>query len=106
MKRHLLKRWNYWPPFLGTGIRIETISKDLMFVRVQLKRRLWNCNIFGTQFGGSIYAMTDPIYMAMLLILLGREYIIWDKAASIRFKKPGRTDLFAEFQLTEPDLAD
>ncbi|WP_348240556.1 DUF4442 domain-containing protein, partial [Salmonella enterica] len=58
----------------------------------------------GTQFGGSIYAMTDPFYMLMLMNNLGPDYIVWDKAASIRFRKPGRTDLFATFEITDAEL--
>src|SRR5207248_567645 len=91
MKRVLLYLWNFWPPFWGAGIKIDVISPDYKYVRTRLKRRPWTKNIVSTQFGGSIYAMTDPIYMVMLLMLLGRDYIVWDKAANIRFRKPGRT---------------
>jgi len=105
MKRLLFLLWNLWPPFWGAGIAIDTLSPDLKFVRMRLKRRPWTRNIAGTQFGGSIYAMTDPIYMVMLLNQLGRDYIVWDKAATIRFRKPGRTDLFAEFAITDEDVA-
>ncbi len=105
MKRMLLYLWNFWPPYWGAGIKIEKISKDYKYARVRLKRRPWTKNIVGTQFGGSIYAMVDPIYMVMLMMLLGRDYIVWDKAANIRFRKPGRTDLTAEFTLTDEDVA-
>jgi hypothetical protein len=104
MKRILLYLWNFWPPYWGAGITIEKIAKDYKYARTRLKRRPWTKNIVGTQFGGSIYAMVDPIYMVMLLMLLGRDYIVWDKAASIRFRKPGRTDLTAEFTLTDEDV--
>lgn len=106
MKRVLFYLWNLWPPFWGAGIAIDTIAADFKFVRIRLKRRPWTRNIVGTQFGGSIYAMTDPIYMTMLMVQLGRDYIVWDKAASIRFRKPGRTDLFAEFSISDADIAD
>jgi acyl-coenzyme A thioesterase PaaI-like protein len=106
MKRLALYLWNLWPPFWGAGIAIDAISADLKFARIRLKRRPWTRNIVGTQFGGSIYAMTDPIYMTMLMMHLGRDYIVWDKAASIRFRKPGRSDLFAEFSINDADVAD
>lgn len=48
--------------------------------------------------------MTDPIYMAMLLEHLQFQYIVWDKAAQIRFRKPGKTDLIADFKLTSEDI--
>lgn len=105
MKRALFRLWNLWPPFWGAGIAIEHISADMKFVRMRLKRRPWTRNIVGTQFGGSIYAMTDPIYMVMLMTQLGRDYIVWDKAATIRFRKPGRVDLFAEFAINDDDIA-
>jgi hypothetical protein len=104
MKRWILYLWNFWPPYFGAGIWIDCISKDFKYGRTRLKRRPWTKNIVGTQFGGSIYAMVDPIYMVMLLMLLGRDYIVWDKAATIRFRKPGRTTLIAEFTLTDEDV--
>lgn len=105
MKTWLFYLWNFWPPFWGPGIVLDKISSDLRYVRMKLKKRPWTRNIVGTQFGGSIYAMTDPIYMTMLLVNLGRDYVVWDKAASIRFRKPGRTDLFAEFRLSAEEIA-
>src|SRR5262249_56824530 len=59
----------------------------------------------GTQFGGSMYSMTDPFYMLMLIQNLGPDYTVWDKSAHISYLKPGRTDLTAEFILTDDDLA-
>lgn len=96
--------WNFWPPFWGAGIKIDSISRDMFHIRILLKKRPWTRNYVGTQFGGSIYAMVDPFYMVMLLYHLGRDYIIWDKAAQIRFRKPGRTALVADFRLNEDDI--
>jgi acyl-coenzyme A thioesterase PaaI-like protein len=106
MKRYLFYLWNLWPPFLFSGIKIDYVSKDFMTVRMRLKKRFWNRNLVGTQYGGSIYSMTDPIYMAMLLDHLQYQYIVWDKSAHIRFRRPGRTDLLAEFKLTAQDILD
>jgi hypothetical protein len=44
--------------------------------------------------------MTDPFYMLMLIENLGRDYIVWDKAASIRFRKPGRGKVTAQFRIS------
>ncbi|MBY0555348.1 DUF4442 domain-containing protein [bacterium] len=104
MKKYLFYLWNFWPPFLGAGIKVDHVSSDMMSTTMRLKKRFWNRNIVGTQYGGSIYSMVDPIYMAMMLSHLNREFIIWDKSASIRFRKPGKTDLFAHFTLTQQDL--
>lgn len=95
---------NFWFPFFGAGIKIVEVSKDYHYMKVVLKRRWYNANYVGTQFGGSMYAMTDPFYMIMLIQILGREYIVWDKAASIEFKKPGKSDLTAEFRINREQI--
>lgn len=96
---------NFWMPFLGAGIKIIYISSDYREVQVQMKLRWYNKNYVGSYFGGSIYAMTDPFYMIMLINNLGRDYIVWDKAATINFKKPGRSTLNAVFILTDDLLS-
>lgn len=90
---------NLWPPFLGAGIRVEAISKDFRYARIGLKLRLLNRNMWGVHFGGSLFAMTDAFYSIMLKHNLGIDYMVWDKAASIEFIKPGRGRVFAEFRL-------
>src|ERR1700691_3764719 len=102
-----LRRWvNFWPPFLGMGIRIKYIGPDMKAVDVEMKLRFWNANYVGTQFGGSLFAMTDPFYMLMLMANLGRDYIVWDKAATIRYKKPGKGRVRAEFRLSDSQIED
>lgn len=103
-KRHL--RWlvNLWPPFLGAGIRIKRFQADWKTIDVEMKLRFWNSNYVGTQFGGSLYAMTDPFYMLMLIENLGPGYIVWDKAASIRFRKPGKGKVVASFRLSDEQI--
>jgi len=106
-KTHALRRWiNFWPPFLGAGIRVTRISPDMKAVDVEMKLRFWNANYVGTQFGGSLFAMTDAFYMLMLIANLGRDYIVWDKAATIRYRKPGKGTVRAEFRLSDSQLED
>ncbi|HEY4645935.1 MAG TPA: DUF4442 domain-containing protein [Steroidobacteraceae bacterium] len=102
--RRLLKLLHVYPPFLGAGIRIKRMSADMREIDVEMKRRWWNSNFVGTHYGGSLYSMADPFYMLMLIDNLGRDYIVWDKAASIRFRKPGRGAVRAEFRLTQQQL--
>lgn len=115
--RHVLKRpvkhlkpWllkhvmNLWPPYRGAGIKVREISPDWRFVRVELVARRLNRNYVGTHFGGSLFAMADPFLMLMYLESLGRRYIVWDHSAAIRFVKPGRGTVHAEFRLSETDL--
>ena len=106
-KSSQLRRWiNLWPPFLGAGIRVKYIAADMKAVDVEMKLRWWNTNYVGTHFGGSLFAMTDAFYMLMLMANLGRDYIVWDKAASIRYRKPGTGTVRAEFRLTDSQLDD
>lgn len=95
---------NFWSPFRGAGIKIAYVSPDYREIRVQLKLRWFNKNYVGTHFGGSMYAMTDPFYMMMLINILGPRYIVWDKAANIDFKKPGRGMLRTHFILSESEI--
>ena len=101
--QQLMLQWiNVWPPFLGAGIRVRWHSNRV--VDVEMKLRAWNRNYVGTHYGGSLYSMTDPFYMLMLMENLGREYIVWDKAASIRFRKPGKGRVKAEFRLSDEQI--
>ncbi len=95
---------NFYGPFLGAGVKLEKMTKDFRHARVTMKLTFYNKNYMGTQFGGSLYAMTDPWYMLMLIKNLGPEYIVWDKAATVNFRKPGRGTVVAEFNLTEEHL--
>lgn len=97
---------NLWPPFLGAGIRVKHISRDMKSIDVEMKLRWWNANYVGTHFGGSLFAMTDAFYMLMLIANLGGDYIVWDKAASIRYRKPGKGTVRAEFRLSDSQLDD
>ncbi len=101
LMRHLA---NLYVPFLGTGITIDYVAEDWREIRVSLRWRWWTRNYVGTQWGGSIYAMTDPFYMLMIMNLIGRDYICWDKEAQIKFIKPGRSRLLAVFTLDAAEI--
>lgn len=66
-----------------------------------MKLTRFNKNYVGTHFGGSLYSMCDPFYMLILMQHLGREYLVWDKSASIDFRRPGRTKVKAYFKISE-----
>ncbi|WP_137973685.1 DUF4442 domain-containing protein [Pseudomonas sp. F(2018)] len=97
---------NLHPPYLGAGIRVREISPDFRRVRVRMGLSRFNRNYVRTQFGGSLYSMTDPFYVLMLMQLLGRDYIVWDKAASIDFVSPGKGAVYADFRVDDALLAD
>jgi len=95
---------NLWPPFLFTGIRVAAISQDWRHARVELRMRPWNRNYVGTHFGGSLFAMTDPFWMLLLMPLLGRDYYVWDQAGTIEFLKPGRGKVWTDFDIDDAVL--
>ena len=104
--RQLRQGMKWWPPFLGAGIRVRSLSDDFREATVELKLGRLNRNAVGTHFGGSLYAMTDPFFMIMLLHNLGDDYLVWDKSGSIEYVAPGRGIVRAQFQLTEERIAD
>jgi hypothetical protein len=104
MKRHM--RWliNLWPPFLGAGIRVKRLDPNWKAIDVEMRLRSWNRNYVGTHYGGSLYSMTDPFYMLMLIESLGRDYVVWDKSASIRFRRPGKGTVTASFRISDEQV--
>ncbi|MDQ2077702.1 DUF4442 domain-containing protein [Marinimicrobium sp. ABcell2] len=105
MRKNMVRRLvNFWPPLFFAGIKATRISKDFREIDIALKLRWYNRNYVGTQFGGSLFSMTDPWYMLMLMYNLGREYYVWDRSAHIDFKAPGRGVVRAEFRLNEEIL--
>jgi acyl-coenzyme A thioesterase PaaI-like protein len=107
MKARSLRRWmNIWPPFLFSGIRIISISDDFREAVIELRDRKLNMNYVGVHFGGAIFAMTDPFHMLLTMNVLGRGYVVWDKAARIEYLKPGKGTLRAHFRILDEMLAD
>lgn len=106
--RTRLFRWgfNLWPCYRGTGARVAFIANDWREVRVRLPLSWRTRNYVGTIFGGSLYAAVDPFFMIMLMKNLGPDYVVWDKAASVRFRRPGRTTLTATFHLDEAECTE
>src|SRR6478672_12885386 len=96
-------RWgfNLIPAFRGTGARVQYIAADFHEARVALPLNWRTRNYVGSTFGGSLYGAVDPMYMILLIKILGPAYTVWDKAATIRFVKPGRGRLYARFILPE-----
>ena len=95
---------NLWPVFRGAGIRVREIAPDFRTVTVELRAKLLNRNWVGTHFGGSLFAMTDPFHMIMMMQNLGREYIVWDKAGTVRFLKPAKGTVTARFTLDPAEV--
>lgn len=102
MSPRLLRRlFNLWPPFLFSGIRVRALSDDWRHARVELRLTWYNRNYVRAQFGGSLFSMTDPFWMMLVMKSLGPRYHVWDQAGTIHFVAPGRENVFAEFHLEQ-----
>jgi acyl-coenzyme A thioesterase PaaI-like protein len=102
-----LRCWSFYffACYRATGARLRYIAPDWSEIRLDLPLSWRTRNYVGTIFGGSIYAAVDPIYMLMLMRRLGPDFIVWDKAATILFKKPGRETLRARFEIGDEELS-
>ncbi|MEO1365747.1 MAG: DUF4442 domain-containing protein [Acidobacteriota bacterium] len=103
-RRLLAARINLYPPFLGAGVRVIRRAPDLASFDVRMDLTRLNKNLVGTHFGGSLYAMCDPFFMWILTEQLGPDYVVWDKAAKIRFWRPGRGTVWARFHIPEDEV--
>lgn len=105
-RTRLERLWfNWFPAYRRTGGRIRYIAGDHSEVRVELRLTRRTRNYVGTLFGGSMYGAIDPVYMLMLIRMLGPDYVVWDKQATIRFRRPGRETLYAVFRISPDELA-
>lgn len=97
---------SYWPPLWAAGIRVLEVNDALTRVKVALRQTWWNRNYAGVHYGGSLYSMCDPFFVFILSQHLQKEHIIWDQAASITYKKPGRGELVATFEVEVQQIED
>jgi len=97
---------NLSPMYRRSTGRLTYVSKDLSEIRIRIRLTWRNRNFVNTIFGGSMFAAVDPIPMAQLMPLLGDQYIVWDKAAEIKFKLPARETLYASFTWSAERLED
>lgn len=95
---------NVAPCIRSSGGRVVALSQDFTRLRVRLELSWLTRNLVGTIYGGSMYSAIDPFYMLILIRILGRDYIVWDKACTIRFKRPARETLFADFHINDQML--
>lgn len=100
----LIKHINWYPPFLGMGIRVRSARDDHTRFEVELVARWYNRNLFGTHFGGSLYAMSDPFFVFIVTMNLGSGYIVWDKSAAIDFIKPAKGTILGVFEIGKDRL--
>lgn len=102
--RRMIRRVNWYPPFLGMGIRVASHDQDFREFVVELRPKWYTRNLFGTAFGGSLYTMSDPFYVFIVTLNLGRDYIVWDRSANIEFLKPGVGVITGRFAISSERL--
>jgi acyl-coenzyme A thioesterase PaaI-like protein len=105
-QRLLLLALNLYPPFLGAGIRIRPAARGDGAIEARMRLAFWNRNVVGTHYGGSLYSMCDPFFVLILRQKLGPGYTVWDKWASIRFRRPGRGTVSAVFHVPDATAAE
>ncbi|MEY2777717.1 MAG: hypothetical protein RLY30_1815 [Pseudomonadota bacterium] len=94
--------FNLFPPFRGTGGRLTWVAPDLLSMEATLPFNWRTRNANGTIYGGSLFAVTDGPHPIMLLIALGpKRVVVWDKAASIRYRRPATRALRAKFEIPQ-----
>lgn len=98
--------FNFYPCYRRTGARLAYVARDYSEVRVKLPLNWKTRGYWGTTFGGSMYAAIDPVLLVMLARRLGPDYVVWDKAATIEFKRPGRSTLYARFRIEDTEIAE
>jgi len=100
----LIRNINLYPPYLGMGVRLRSHRDDFTRFEVELRARWYNRNLFGTHFGGSLYAMSDPFFVFIVTMNLGQGYIVWDKSAAIDFLKPAKGTILGVFEISKDRL--
>ena len=96
--------FNLHPAFRGTGGRVEHVASDLSHIRIRLPLTWRTRNIMGSIYGGALFAVTDGVHPMLLMVALGDRFVVWDRAASIRYRKPGLSTLYADFRLEEDEI--
>lgn len=105
-KKLIFKIFNFWPPYLGAGIKVKHYDFTENVIKVEMNLSRLNSNYVGTHFGGSLYSMCDPFYMLILMEKLGSDFIVWDKSASIDFVRPGKGKVKATFHIPQSEIDD
>jgi len=96
--------FNWSPMYRRTTAKLTEVSDDLHYVKIRLKLNYKNRNYAGSMFGGSMLSATDPIYMIQLIQILGDDYVVWDKAVTAKYKRPGKSTIYGEFVFTKEEI--
>jgi len=93
--------FNLFPAYHCSGGKVQFIAGDWKEIHVSVKLKLKTRNYVGTVFGGSSFGALDPMYMIMLIKTLGPDYVVWDKAATVKFIRPISKKVCARFTVSD-----
>ena len=96
--------FNWSPMYRRSTAKLIAVSDDLHYVKIRLKLNWKNRNYAGSIFGGSMLSATDPIYMIQLMQILDNNYVVWDKNATIKYKRPAKETVYSEFHFSEDEI--
>ncbi len=96
--------FNISPMYRRSTGKINYVSEDLLKAQVKIPITYKNKNYVGSIFGGSLFSATDPVFMIQLMNILGNDYVVWDKEASIKFKRPVKQDAYVDFIFSENEI--
>jgi hypothetical protein len=96
--------FNFWPCIWCTGSKVTFVAGNFRELHVQLSLNWRTRNRVGTVYGGSIYSSVDPYFMLLLMEILGKNYVVWDKAASFKFIRPISGKVKCRFLIADDDL--
>lgn len=97
--------FNWSPMYRRSTGRVHTVSEDLSLITIKIPLSWKNRNYVGSIFGGSMFSAVDPIPMVQLINLLDDHYVVWDKGATIKFKRPAKETLYGEFRFSQEELS-
>ena len=93
---------NFYPPFLFGRVRVKSVSADFKQVKVKINKSIFNKNLSGTLFGGTMfYAL---MYWQNFAHQYDMKVRVWLKSAEIKYKKPADEDMFLDFKITQEDI--
>ncbi len=98
--------FNLSPMYRRSVGKVAKLSEDLHHATVRIPLNYKNKNYMGAMFGGSMFSATDPIYMIQLIQILGNDYVVWDKAATIRYRRPAYETVIAHFIFSKEEIDD
>jgi len=106
LKKNVIFKYgfNLAPMYRRTTGRVMFVSEDLMTIKIKIPLSYKNSNYVGSMFGGSMTSATDPIFMVQLINVLGDDYVVWDKEATIKFKRPAKETAYASFHFSAEEI--